>query len=135
MRVKRWIAVSGTAVVLVAGAGGAALAASSSSGTKPPAEQTAGDKAGTAGKGGKAMKPAPGAKTPLLGDKAIALLASQLGVSPAEARKVAGEIERLVAEKGSIEPGDPAFAKIAAGAGTTPQGLAAALDAVKRAVL
>lgn len=124
MRIKQKLLVVGVVTAAVAGASGVAVAASSAGGkgATPSVARTA-----------KVAKPAGRRAVENFFDaKAVGLLAARLHVPLGQARTVAARLEHLAA-RGSIDPNAPEFVSIAKGVGTTPQKLAAALDAVKRA--
>lgn len=118
---RTWLLVTGAAVV-IAGASGVAYGASSSTSPHPTVAPVA------------ASEPRDTAfARSMFSGRGLALLATRLGVSDAKARQIAGQILKLTAAKGGIEPASPEFAAIAKDTGTTPRQLGAALDAVKKA--
>ncbi|MDL9978312.1 hypothetical protein [Microbacterium candidum] len=67
----------------------------------------------------------------ITGPSAADALAARLGVSAAAAQSALHRIAALSGKDG-VDPGSPGFAAIAHDLGTTPAGLASALDAMKR---
>ena len=125
MRMRARVLVAGAVTGAVAAATGVAVAATPGGGGAAPV-------AGRAAAHAKAARSVSAPPWSFFDAETVRLLAARLNLNVEQTRTIATHLDRLAA-KGGLDPAAPAFVAIAKAADTTPRGLAAALDAVKRA--